>query len=72
MRLAVELIRGEDNVPTEAYIVELTSKHVDDYENLWCEQLQLFQAEDKYWDWVFKLGLITRQENHTTGCRTVL
>ncbi|HEY9608484.1 MAG TPA: GNAT family N-acetyltransferase, partial [Allocoleopsis sp.] len=65
MRLKVQLIRSQDNSPFEAYIVELTQKHIDDYENLWRESLRTFQTEDKFWDWVFKLEFITRQENHS-------
>ena len=64
MLLTVQLTQGQDGVPVEAHIVELAQKHVDDYENTWREQLRLFRAEDKYWDWLFKLQFITRQENH--------
>ena len=65
MRLKVQLIRSEDNSPVEAYITELAQNHIDDYENLWRESLRTFQTEDKFWDWVFKLEFITRQENHS-------
>ena len=65
MRLKVQLIRSEDNSPVEAHITELAQKHIDDYENLWRESLRTFQTEDKFWDWVFKLEFITRQENHS-------
>jgi hypothetical protein len=58
VRLQIQLNRGIDNSPVNANIVELSQKHVDDYENLWREQLRVFQAEDKFWDWLFKLGYI--------------
>lgn len=64
MQFTVQLIQGQDGVPVEARIVELAQKHVDDYENFWREQLGLFLAEDKYWDWLFKLQFTSSQENH--------
>ncbi|KYC37251.1 hypothetical protein WA1_47400 [Scytonema hofmannii PCC 7110] len=63
MQLKIELKRGIDNVPVEAYLVQLAQKHIDDYVNNWIKQLQLFNQEDKYWDWVFKLRYIANQEN---------
>ncbi|MBC5793856.1 GNAT family N-acetyltransferase [Sphaerospermopsis sp. LEGE 00249] len=57
------LNRGIDNSPVNANIVELSKKHIDDYEKLWREQLRVVQAEDKFWDWLFKLGYISKQDN---------
>lgn len=64
MRTKIELIRGQDSMTVEAYLVELVQKHVNDYVLLWKEQLRLYEQEDKFWDWEFKLRfIITRQEN---------
>lgn len=61
MRIKVELIRGQDSVTVEAYLVELAQKHVNDYVLLWKEQLRLYGQEDKFWDWEFKLQFIIRR-----------
>ncbi|MGJ5673424.1 MAG: GNAT family N-acetyltransferase [Nostochopsis sp.] len=58
--LKIELIRGIDNLPIEGNIVELAPKHVDDFANLWLEQLRECETEDKEWDWLFKLDFINR------------
>ena len=64
MRTKVELIRGQDSMTVEAYLVELAQKHVNDYVLQWKEQLRLYGQEDKFWDWEFKLQfIISRQEN---------
>jgi hypothetical protein len=63
VELQIQLNRGTDNSPVNANLIELSQKHIHDYENLWREQLRVFQAEDKFWDWLFKLGYITKQDN---------
>jgi hypothetical protein len=63
VRLQVQLNRGNDNQLIDGVIVELTQNHIDDFENLWREQLRVFQTEDKFWDWLFKLGYISNNEN---------
>ncbi|MTJ55347.1 GNAT family N-acetyltransferase [Anabaena sp. UHCC 0253] len=63
MQLQIQLNRGTDNSPVNANLVELSQKHIHDYENLWREELRVFQAEDKFWDWLFKLGYISKQDN---------
>lgn len=64
MRLKVELKRGIDNTPVEAYIVDLAQKHIDEFYSLWLEQLRMFEQEDKYWDWLFKLSFIEKENNY--------
>jgi GNAT superfamily N-acetyltransferase len=59
----VQLIRGIDGVPVDAYLVDLAQKHASDFDNFWREQLRLYGQEDKFWDWLFKLRFIANQEN---------
>ena len=63
MRRKIEIKRGVDNTNVEAYLVDLSQNHVDDYTNYWVESLRLFTQEDKYWDWGFKLKYISNNEN---------
>lgn len=35
VQLQVELRRGSDDTPIEAYLVDLQLKHAQDFENLW-------------------------------------
>lgn len=60
MHFKIELIRGIDNLPIEGAIVELTSKHTDDFVNFWSERLHEYETEDQEWDWLFKLDFIRR------------
>jgi hypothetical protein len=59
----VQLIRGANNTPVNAYLVELKQKHIDDYETLWKNQLRLHLQDDKFWDWAFKLRFILHGPN---------
>ncbi len=63
MRRRIEIKRGIDNTNVEAYLVDLSQNHVDDYTNCWVESLRLFTQEDKYWDWGFKLKYISNSDN---------
>lgn len=60
MPLKIQLIKGIDNLPIEGIVVELSQKHIDDFVNLWSRQLLEYEAEDKEWDWLFKLNFIKR------------
>ena len=64
MRVKVELIRGVDNLPVEGFILKMAQNHVDDFVNFWLEQLLFVEADDKFWDWEFKLGLIDRNSEY--------
>ena len=59
MQRKIELKRGVEHTPVEAYLVDLGLLHVDDYANDWVENLRLFSQEDKYWDWMFKFRYIS-------------
>jgi hypothetical protein len=37
---------------------------VDDFANLWLEQLRMVEADDKFWDWAFKRDFIDRNEEY--------
>ncbi len=67
MRTKVELIRGQDSMIVEAYLVELAQKHVNDYVLQWKQQLGLYGQEDKFWDWEFKLQFIIRRQENREG-----
>ncbi|MCC5640677.1 GNAT family N-acetyltransferase [Nostoc sp. CHAB 5844] len=60
MRFEIELIRGFDHLPIQGSIEELAPKHINDFVNLWSEELQKYQTQDKEWDWLFKLNFIRR------------
>lgn len=64
MRRKIELLRVKDKTSVEAYLVTLSQNHVNDFNNLWLEQLRKFKQEDKYWDWLFKLNFISKQNNY--------
>ena len=64
MRRSVQLIRGIDNQVVEAVLLDLAQNHIDDFENLWKEQLRLYGQEDKYWDWLFKKRISLSRDNY--------
>jgi hypothetical protein len=54
MNLPIRLVRGADLQTVEAQLVELSERHIVDYETSWRNVLQEAQQEDKYWDWAYK------------------
>lgn len=64
MQKKVRLTQGDDNSPVEACVVPLATKHIEDFENIWKEQLRLFKQEDKFWDLILKLRFISRFKNY--------
>lgn len=60
----VRILRGVDNQPVEATLLELTQKHVEDFSTQW--QVPLIQAtqEDKFWDWAFKHRITSTRDNY--------
>ncbi len=56
------LNRGADNENVEASIVNLSNKHVEDFDNIWMELLRLHQQDDKFWDLELKLLMVSRQD----------
>jgi hypothetical protein len=64
MSLPIRLIRGTDLQAVEAQLVELSERHIADYETSWRNALQEAQAEDKYWDWAYKQRQADRRGNY--------
>lgn len=64
MQRSVQLIRGIDSQVVEAVVLDLAQNHIDDFENLWKEQLRLYGQEDKYWDWLFKKRISLSNYNY--------
>ncbi|MBW4557936.1 MAG: GNAT family N-acetyltransferase [Trichormus sp. ATA11-4-KO1] len=67
MPTTVKLIRGQDSINVEADLVELTQKHADEYTEQWKEQLRLYEQEDKFWDWEFKLEFVINRQPNREG-----
>lgn len=42
MQRKLELKRGVDNTPIEAYLIDLGQTHVDYYVNYWVQRLRVF------------------------------
>jgi GNAT superfamily N-acetyltransferase len=61
---SIQLVRGRDNQIVEATLLSLAPKHLDDFDNLWLQQLLLYRQEDKYWDWVLKKRMSLNNENY--------
>jgi hypothetical protein len=64
LQRSVQLIRGIDNQVVEAVLLDLAQNHIDDFENLWKEQLRVYGQEDKYWDWLFKKRISLSRDNY--------
>lgn len=64
MLLKIRLAHSADNSNVEANIVELNSKHVEDFRSVWMNLLRQFQQEDKYWDLMIKLRMIENNDNY--------
>lgn len=60
----IELRIGGSGALIEAELVNLSNKHVDDYEQHWQPCLQGFSQDDQDLSWRFKKQLATRQANH--------
>lgn len=60
----IYLNRGADNSIVEATIVNLTTKHVEDFENQWVELLRQYKQQDKFLDLMIKLSMASRYDNY--------
>lgn len=54
MTVEIRLVRGLDGARVPGVLVSLETRHLEDFEQQWRSVLREFQAEDKYWDWVYK------------------
>jgi hypothetical protein len=64
MNFRIRLVQGADLQTVEAQLVNLTERHISDYETSWRNVLQEAQQEDKYWDWAYKQRQSDRQGNY--------
>ncbi|MBW4510454.1 MAG: GNAT family N-acetyltransferase [Scytonematopsis contorta HA4267-MV1] len=64
MQRNIYLTKGSDNSTVEATIVNLATKHVNDFENQWVELLKQYEQQDKFWDLEIKLRMISRNDNY--------
>ncbi len=60
----ISLNRSIDNSTVKATIVNLTVKHVEDFENQWVGLLTQYRQEDKLWDLMVKLRMASRYDNY--------
>jgi len=64
VQISAELRRSVDNQVVPATLLNLTSKHVEDFSVRWQSPLALASQEDKYWDWHFKQRLSDTRDNY--------
>lgn len=64
VQLPVNLVRGYEQHPVVAQLLDLQPRHVADFQSLWQTQLRQFLQEDKYWDWAFKERLSLQDANY--------
>jgi hypothetical protein len=48
----------------DATLLSLSTKHLDDFELVWKQQLQASIAEDRVWDWVKKERIYAASPNY--------
>lgn len=60
----VRLLRLKSQEVVVGTLVNLSQKHVDDFDSLWRSHLRGFRQEDKYWDWAFKKEIYLKSERY--------
>ncbi len=63
VRLEVPLIRVGDNVQVMGWLVNLTLKHIDDFERFWQERLRTAADGDEFWDWEQKKRVYLQRDS---------
>jgi hypothetical protein len=63
VRLEVPLIRVGDDVRVSGWLVNLTEKHIDDFETFWKGRLSLGADGDEYWDWEQKKRVYLQRDS---------
>ena len=73
MKQTVKLLRVGDTKVVDANLLNLSSKHLADFDTFWKPRLQTSTAEDRHWDWVNKyLNLSTpNYENYALECENI-
>jgi hypothetical protein len=69
----VKLLRVSDNQVVDAVILELSGKHIADFETFWKPRLKSSREEDSHWDWVNKYLLTTtpNYERYALECAQI-
>jgi hypothetical protein len=63
VKLLIRLLRGTDNQPVDATLLNLTQKHVNHFRTQWQSALIESVQVDKYWDWAFKHRIADTYDN---------
>lgn len=63
VRLEVPLIRVGDQVRVSGWLVNLTEKHINDFEAFWEERLRTTMDGDQYWDWEQKKRVYLQRDS---------
>ncbi len=63
MQENVKLFRVSDNQIVDAVLLDLSQKHIADFETFWKPRLKSSQEEDSHWDWL-KKDLLTATPNY--------
>lgn len=61
--MQTQLFDIRENCYCNARIVEISDRHVLDFEEYWIPQLEELGEEDKYWDWAFKKRMAFNEDN---------
>ena len=73
MKETLKLQRDRDTTPVDAELVNLSVKHLADFDTFWKSRLQASVEEDRHWDWVNKyLKLKTpNYERYALECESI-
>lgn len=63
VRQSVQIFNIRENRSTNAAIVEIGDKHIQDFEDIWIAELAELGEEDKYWDRAFKKRLALNEDS---------
>lgn len=64
MRQTVQILQVEANQLVEAFLVTLSEKHLQDFEQIWRAQLRASAEADRYWDWNMKNRIYLSESNY--------
>ncbi len=73
MKETVKLFRVCDTKVVDSDLLDLSPKHLADFDTFWKARLQPSNAEDRHWDWVNKyLQLVTpNYERYALECESI-
>ncbi|MBP0018856.1 MAG: GNAT family N-acetyltransferase [Cyanobacteria bacterium SBLK] len=61
--MQTQLFDIQENCYSNARIVEISDRHVLDFEEYWIPKLEELGEEDQYWDWAFKKRMAFNEDN---------